>query len=628
MANEVNIKITADDKASPKIKELGSRAERTADKLRSMRGPLLAITGALTAVGTVGVKNASDLGESINAVEVVFKDASKTITDFSEIAATQAGLSMEAFNSQAVLTGSLLQNFGLSADESAEQTVRLAKRASDLASVFNTDVEQAMGAINAALRGETEQIRRFAVSIDDATLKNKAMAMGLADSEGEITRSAKSLAALELVMEQSADVQGDFINTSDSLANSTRIMKADFTNVSAELGQNLLPIATTVVAILADMISFFGGLDESTQKIIVVTGAFVAALATLGLVLPPIIGAFMALKTAALALNVAMSANPVGAVVAVVMLLATVAIPLLIANFDTVKEVFLDLANNFMASAEAIANQFIDLINIIIRGINQINLFGEDIDELGEVTFTRFGKSLDKITEKTDELGDALKQDAEEIKSFANITQEAITNSEDELNEALKMDFEEREQMHKKHMETLQAARVANRKLEKKEIQDQSKTFKELFDEQLRLAKVLPPLIETAEHISDPLARAFRNFQRGSQVSEHGEKGRIAQERMTQLFKDRGGFGSFGQALPMLPGMDLLGGTAEQAKEFFNFGSTRGQGSGGGGFQKQGDVQVFVEGDIYGEADLVNKVADAVTSARSMAIIEPESEFL
>jgi len=232
MANEVNIKITADDKASPKIKELGSRAERTADKLRSMRGPLLAITGALTAVGTVGVKNASDLGESINAVEVVFKDASKTITDFSEIAATQAGLSMEAFNSQAVLTGSLLQNFGLSADESAEQTVRLAKRASDLASVFNTDVEQAMGAINAALRGETEQIRRFAVSIDDATLKNKAMAMGLADSEGEITRSAKSLAALELVMEQSADVQGDFINTSDSLANSTRIMKADFTNVS------------------------------------------------------------------------------------------------------------------------------------------------------------------------------------------------------------------------------------------------------------------------------------------------------------------------------------------------------------------------------------------------------------
>ena len=351
MANEVNIKITADDKASPKIKELGSRAERTADKLRSMRGPLLAITGALTAVGTVGVKNASDLGESINAVEVVFKDASKTITDFSEIAATQAGLSMEAFNSQAVLTGSLLQNFGLSADESAEQTVRLAKRASDLASVFNTDVEQAMGAINAALRGETEQIRRFAVSIDDATLKNKAMAMGLADSEGEITRSAKSLAALELVMEQSADVQGDFINTSDSLANSTRIMKADFTNVSAELGQNLLPIATTVVAILADMISFFGGLDESTQKIIVVTGAFVAALATLGLVLPPIICAFMALKTAALALNVAMAANPVGAVVAVVMLLATVAIPLLIANFDTVKEVFFDLANNFMASA-------------------------------------------------------------------------------------------------------------------------------------------------------------------------------------------------------------------------------------------------------------------------------------
>ena len=629
MANEVNIKVTADDMASGKIKNIGTSVEKATDKLRAMRGPLLAVTGALSGLAVVGLKNASALGESINAVEQIFKDASETILEFSEVAATQAGLSMADFNQKATLTGALLQNFGLNSKEAADQTIRLATRAADLASVFDKDVGQAMNAINAALRGETEAIRNFGISLDDASMKSKAMAMGLAESEAELTRNEKAIAALEIIMEQSADAAGDFVNTSDSLANSTRIMKAEFTNVSAELGQNLIPLATKVVGILSTVVKFFGDMEPATQQVVVVIGGLVAGLGALGLIIPPVVAGFVALKTATIALTLAMAANPLGAIaVAITFLVGSVGIPLLIKHFDKVKEVFIDMANSFMSNAEFIANSFIELINIIIRGINQINIFGDDIDEMTEASFPRFGKGIEQITEKSNELADALAMDSEEIKNFSNISQEAIksiVDQEDELNEALKLDLEERKEFQRDFYETASAARKANAALEKEAAEDTTKTFKDAFEEQLRMVGLLPAVIDVAgDQVDDPLRRAFMNFKRGSQVSEFGQAGRDAQDRMLQRMEEAGGFGTIGAdlaGLPMLPGMFEAIGSPVTAPNRLR------RGSGGGGFQKVGDVNVFVEGDLYGDAEVVNKVAEGLTQAKANAIIEPDIEI-
>ena len=69
MANEVKVTVTAKDFASQKIKEIGTSAEKAADKLRTMRGPLLAVGAALAGVGVIAIKNASDMAEAQNATE-------------------------------------------------------------------------------------------------------------------------------------------------------------------------------------------------------------------------------------------------------------------------------------------------------------------------------------------------------------------------------------------------------------------------------------------------------------------------------------------------------------------------------------------------------------------------------
>ena len=205
----------------------------------------VAVSTAAAGIGAVvndAINAASDLTESMNAVNVVFGDAADTIFRFGEGAASQVGLARSEVNQLAAQTGALLMNFGLTAQEAADETVNLTRRAADLASVFNTDVSSAMVAIQAALRGETEPIRRFAVTLDDASIRARAVELGLAATTGEVTRQEKALAALRLIYEQTDRVAGDFVNTQDELANQQRILKAETENLQAELGAMFLPL--------------------------------------------------------------------------------------------------------------------------------------------------------------------------------------------------------------------------------------------------------------------------------------------------------------------------------------------------------------------------------------------------
>ena len=135
------------------------------------------------------------------------------------------------------------------------------KLSSDLASFYNTSADEAITAIGAALRGESEPIRKYGVLLDDATLKAKAMEMGLYDGKGALDVQAKSLAAYQVILDQTKDAQGDFSRTSDGLAAQQKILTAQLENLKTTMGTNLLPVAKEVVTQLNFMAAAFGGDD-------------------------------------------------------------------------------------------------------------------------------------------------------------------------------------------------------------------------------------------------------------------------------------------------------------------------------------------------------------------------------
>lgn len=242
-------------------------------------GALVAAGAGIVKFGADSVKAASNLEESMNAVNVVFGSAAGIITDFGEKAATAAGLAQAEFQEMASVLGSALINAGIPLDEAAEKTIELTQRAADMASVFNTSVPEALGAMQAALRGESDPIEKFGVTLSAAAVDAEAAALGFKKVGGEWTAQAKAAARLSLIMSQTNRVAGDFANTSDGLANSSKVLTANMTNLQAQIGGFLTPAMAELsaegieavegfsafVGVIEKALAALPGLSESTD---------------------------------------------------------------------------------------------------------------------------------------------------------------------------------------------------------------------------------------------------------------------------------------------------------------------------------------------------------------------------
>ena len=204
--------------------------------------------GVSTITSFIGgsVDAAKDLGESLNAVNVVFEGSSAKVTDWGKANANAFGLSNREFNQLVTPLGAMLTNYGFSTDEAADKSIALTKRAADMASVFNVDVGEALGAIQAGLRGEADPLEKFGVGLNAAAVQSKALAMTGKDVASSLTDQEKKSASLALIMEQTDKVAGDFANTSGDLANSQRIAAAKTEELQARLGEKLLPVTLLV----------------------------------------------------------------------------------------------------------------------------------------------------------------------------------------------------------------------------------------------------------------------------------------------------------------------------------------------------------------------------------------------
>ncbi len=255
---QLAILLSLRDEASRAFKTAGANAQTFGNTLRAV-GTIAAGFLASNVVGAgldkfsgfVGssIKSASDLGESVNAVQQVFRESSDTILKWGEDNATAFGLSQRAFNQLATPLGAILKNLGFNVKEAGDQTIELTKRAADMASVFNTDVSDALDAINSALRGEGNPIERYGVSVNETTVNLRALAMTGKTSAAQLTQHEKAVARLAIIYSQTNDVAGDFQRTSGQLANSQRIAAAEVEKLQGQIGTKLLPVMLKITQI-------------------------------------------------------------------------------------------------------------------------------------------------------------------------------------------------------------------------------------------------------------------------------------------------------------------------------------------------------------------------------------------
>lgn len=241
-------------------------------------------TFALAGIGVAAfssVQSASDLNESISKSEVIFGDSAKSIQNWAKTTDKSLGLSTTAALESAGNFAILGSSAGLTGKDLASFSTDLTGLAADLASFNNTSTDEAITALAAGLRGESEPLRRFGVLLSESAVQAKAMELGLAKTTKELTLQDKVLARNELILEQTTKQQGDFARTADGAANQQRILAASVENTKAELGRGLLPVYQQLLRTLIPAVEVFS--KNSKQIVGIGTVAAIAAVSIIAL---------------------------------------------------------------------------------------------------------------------------------------------------------------------------------------------------------------------------------------------------------------------------------------------------------------------------------------------------------
>lgn len=372
--------------------------------LKSMGAALgIAFAGAQVAsFAKNAVLAASTMNESISKVQVVFASTSDEILKWGKTAAETMGISNQKALEAAGTYGNLFQALGVTKDKSQEMSTTLVQLASDLASFNNTPVDDALNALRSGLSGETEPLKRFGVALNDVTLKNKALAMGLIETtSGVLPPAIKAQVTYALVMEQTKLAQGDYARTSAGTANTIKTLQARFADASVAVGNMLLPalnlllkIATPLVKIMEKMATFVNENKNALAAFAIVIGVATTAWAAYTLVV----------KRAAIAqgiLNVLMSINPIGALVTAVALLAAGLVVLW-----NKSEAFRKIIITVMQSGIRQVALFLQAIGILIEKLSNVPIIGKKFKGLADdikgaaSNLVEFSNGLDKLNAK------------------------------------------------------------------------------------------------------------------------------------------------------------------------------------------------------------------------------------
>jgi hypothetical protein len=285
MARDIIVKFKGDSgdlegdarRAATAMDKFGDAAKRSDDKMPD-GGKVGGLKGALGSLGGVAkiaaggmvadlagtaatavkdfvgdsIQAASRLQQAQGGVDAVFGKSAGVVTKYASTSAERLGLAGAEYRELATVAGAQLKNAGQSTDQAAKSTDGLITKAADLSATFGGSTKDAMEAISSLMKGETDPIEKYGVSIKQTDVNARLAALGQDKLTGAAKKSAESQARLALLTNQTKDATGAFAKENDTLANKQQVANAKMEDAKAKLGEALLPAMTAVTGFMAD----------------------------------------------------------------------------------------------------------------------------------------------------------------------------------------------------------------------------------------------------------------------------------------------------------------------------------------------------------------------------------------
>lgn len=235
----------------------------------------LAATVALGAITAMSYQAARRAEAVSGAFEQTFRDMPKEAGLAASGIASEFGRLETDIKDNFTQLRSVLTALGVDAQQSLSIVDQLQRRSLDIAAFRDVSDADAFRAVISGITGETEPLKRFGIVVNETAVKAELLKLGFKGNATNASEAAKSIARANIIMRQSAEMQGQVAREADTLAEKEKRVRVEFTKAAEDFGKQFLPVAAKVLSWATDALKAFNDLPNGVQ---------LAGLAMLGLI--------------------------------------------------------------------------------------------------------------------------------------------------------------------------------------------------------------------------------------------------------------------------------------------------------------------------------------------------------
>lgn len=255
--------VKATDRGEKGLKGVEQQSGKTREGFRSL-GARAAITfGSAGAIAGMlaWINEGTNLAQTGELIErsftKTFGAASDLDDELIEVAAA-LGLTRTEMQQQLLVSGQLAKSVGLNVEEAEAFSGSLFTMAGDLAAFTGNldDSDRALGALQAALKGEFDPLEQFGIKLTAASVQQRALADTGKETTAELTQQEIAMAALALIAEQMGDETGALADAMRDGATAGNELSVEMREAQQTVGGAFVEIKNTGTRALSTVIGW------------------------------------------------------------------------------------------------------------------------------------------------------------------------------------------------------------------------------------------------------------------------------------------------------------------------------------------------------------------------------------
>lgn len=252
------------DSAAYSASSLVSKTQSSFSRIKDIALGTLTALGLDELFGNIGeqlstaTSNASSIVESENLLRATYNEGADALLNWADKNAEAYGLANASAKQYLSFLTGVLNNTDISSDKLGSMAQNYTRLVGDMASAYNTEIEDAFQAIRSGIAGNTLALQRYGIVLSVTNLQQYLHSKGIEANYKSLDAASKQYVRYAYIMEHTSEIQGDYTRTFESFANSVKTLKNEWNNFLSLLGQYAIPMLMPIINALRTIIAYAG----------------------------------------------------------------------------------------------------------------------------------------------------------------------------------------------------------------------------------------------------------------------------------------------------------------------------------------------------------------------------------